>query len=110
MVKLYFCVTPGEKDERPVGASLHRTPYQAAVKFLEDHPDFKRLESSYMGKQVYEGQDPAKLYSYAHGSVEIDEPTDVVTEQGEVNMLYYRNLSYDDFVSGLPVMTVRNDK
>ncbi|QXO09457.1 hypothetical protein pEaSNUABM11_00033 [Erwinia phage pEa_SNUABM_11] len=109
-MKLYFCATLGEKDERPIGAQLYRTPYHAAKRFLEDHPDFKPIEGSYMGKVVFEGQATDKLYSFTHGSVEVEGPVDHLGEEGDVNISFYRNLSYDDFVSGLPVMSVRHDK
>lgn len=109
--KLHYCATPGDIDT-PIGATLHRTGYAAAREFLKQHPDFEMDQGSYFGKQVFIGQDTEKLYSVVIGTVDVPEGTVeplVLTADHAKHQMVYRDLAYDDFVSGLPVLTVRKD-
>lgn len=111
--KLHYCTTPGN-TEKPVGTPLFRSAYAAARDFLKHHPDFDVDTSSYFGKQVFVGLHPEKLYSFVIGTADVSvglgnpEPT-VLCESHEVQQMVYRDLAYDDFVSGLPVLTIRKE-
>lgn len=109
--KLHYCAIPGE-DTVPVGTTLYRTSYAAAREFLREHPDFSEDQGSYFGKQVFIGNDTDKKYSVVIGTVTVssdEADPKVLLEEHCVNQMVYRDMAYDDFVSGLPVLTVRKD-
>jgi len=109
--KLHYCASPGSFDT-PLGATLHRTAYAAAREFLKQHPDFEMDQGSYFGKQVFIGRNTEKLYSVVIGMIDVPAGTvepKTLTADHVKQQLVYRDLSYDDFVSGLPVLSVRAD-